>query len=516
MLGIPDSRRIDTDLVADLTFSGTKTLRVIAPFTGERLHDLPLSSAQDVADAAAAAREASESWQAAGFAHRRAVLLKAHDLLLERAESVLDTVQLETGKTRGQAFEELFQAANVARYYAVSARSTLRTRRRRAGIPLVLATRVSYRPKGLVGVITPWNFPLSLAAMDVIPALAAGNGVVQKADNQGALTILALRRAFIDAGLPSALWAVVAGDGDEIGNAVVDVADFVCFTGSTATGTRVAERAASSLTGASLELGGKNPLLVLDDVKPAEAASNAVYASFSAMGQLCVSVERIFVHRAVAEEFTREFVARVERSRLGSALDYSTDLGSLTTKGQLDRVTAHIDDAIAKGATVLAGGRPRPDLGPYFFEPTILTGVEPTMECFAHETFGAVVALTVVDSVDEAVRAANASEYGLNAAVLSGSRSRARRVADKLDHGSVNINEGYRASFSSIDAPMGGMKQSGLGRRNGREGLLRFVDSRTVAESTGLLRLPRTGRQFEKLAGTMLLLLRTLKALRRR
>jgi acyl-CoA reductase-like NAD-dependent aldehyde dehydrogenase len=505
-----------TELTADLSSSRASTERVLAPFTGDVLHELPLSSAADVADAASSARVAQVAWHEAGFAHRRSVLLKAHDLLLERKESLLDILQTETGKTRGQAFEELFQCASVTRYYAVSSRRALATRRRRAGIPLVLQTRVSYLPKGLVGVITPWNYPMSLAVMDVIPALAAGNGVVQKADNQGVLSILSVRRAFIEAGVPSALWAVVAGDGNEVGNAVTDASDFVCFTGSTPTGTRVAERAASTLTGASLELGGKNPLLVLDDVVPAKAAADSVYACFSSMGQLCVSIERIYVDKKVAEAFTAEFTKRVARLTQGSALDYSTDLGSLTTRSQLERVTEHVEDAVKKGATVLTGGKARPDLGPYFFEPTVLANVDASMKCFASETFGAVVTLTTVDSIEEAVAAANASEFGLNAAVFSGSRRRAREVAAELDHGSVNINEGYRATFSSIDAPMGGMKQSGLGRRNGPEGLLRFVESKTVSETTGLLGLPRTGPEFKKLAGVMLVLLTALKLLRRR
>ena len=502
-------------LTSDLTTTTGTTATVIAPFTGEVLHELPLSSASDVADAAASARAAAVAWRAAGHAHRRAVLLKAHDLLLERRDDLLDILQTETGKTRGQAFEEVFQGANVARYYAVKARGILARHRRRATIPVIMQTRVSYKPKGLIGVITPWNYPLSLSLMDVVPALAAGNGVVQKADNQGALSILASRRAFIEAGVPAALWAVVAGPGDEVGNAVVDAADYVCFTGSTRTGTKVGERAAKALHGASLELGGKNPLIVLDDVVPAKAAAGAVYGCFSSMGQLCVSIERIYVDRKVADEFTSAFAARVSSLAQGSALDFSTDVGSLTSAAQLERVTAHVDDAVAKGARVLAGGKPRPDLGPYFYEPTVLTGVTSEMACFANETFGPVVAIQVVENEAEAVAAANATEFGLNASIFSGSRRRARALAEQIDAGSVNINEGYRASFGSVDAPMGGMKHSGLGRRNGPEGLLRFVEARTVSESTGILALPRTGAQWQRLAPLMLLVLRVLKGVRR-
>jgi succinate-semialdehyde dehydrogenase/glutarate-semialdehyde dehydrogenase len=516
MAAIVVDRSLAAELVKDLSASGATTTPVTAPFTGEVFYDLPTSTPGDVADAAAAARVAQLAWLRLGFAERRRILLKAHDNFLADRDRMLDILQTETGKTRGQAFEEVFQGANATRYAALAARGVLKTRHRRGGIPLVFAARVSYKAKGVIGVITPWNYPLSLALMDVVPALATGNAVVQKADNQGALTILAARRAFIDAGVPAALWAVVAGDGNEIGNAVVDCGDYICFTGSTATGTKVGLRAMERLVGASLELGGKNPMLVLDDVKPKQAAANAVYSCFSSMGQLCVSIERIYVERKVADEFTAAFVERVTSLVQGPALEYTTDVGSLTNAAQLERVKTHVDDAVAKGATLLAGGRARPDLGPYFYEPTVLTNVTSDMVCFAGETFGPVVAIAVVDSIDEAIAIANASEYGLNASVFSGSRSRAREVADRINAGSVNVNEGYRASFGSIDAPMGGMKKSGIGRRNGREGLLRFVDARTVAESTGLMTLPRTGAEFAKLSGVMEFLLKTLKVIRRK
>lgn len=516
MSGSPVDRATASVLTQDLTASATTPVVVIAPFTGDPLHELPQSTVADVEAAAHAAREAQRAWWSAGFAHRRTVLLRAHDLLLERREELLDAVQTETGKTRGQAFEEVFQAVGATRYAALAARKVLARSRRRGGIPIVIGTRVRYEPKGLVGVITPWNYPLALSIMDVAPALASGNGVVQKADDQGALTILTARRAFVDAGVPAALWGVVCGPGAEIGNAVVDVADYVCFTGSTATGKIVAERASRRLIGVSLELGGKNPMIVLDDVNPTDAAADAAYGCFSAAGQLCVSMERVYVEKGVAEAFTAAFAEQTAHLRLGSDFDYSTDVGSLTTKAQLERVTAHIDDAVKKGATVIAGGTPRPDLGPYFIEPTVLGNVTSEMSCHRDETFGALVALQVVDNADEAVALANDSEFGLNASVLSGSTRRGLQVAARIDAGSVNVNEGYRGSFSSVDAPMGGVKLSGLGRRNGPEGLLRFMEAHTISHTTGILQLPRTGAEFRRLEGPMLLTLRLLKGLRRR
>jgi succinate-semialdehyde dehydrogenase/glutarate-semialdehyde dehydrogenase len=506
MSGSTIERAAVADLVRDLTATSGDTARVLAPFTGELLHDLPLSTPDDVTEATAAARVAQAAWWQAGDAHRRRVLLSAHDILIERRDELLDAVQTETGKTRGQAFEEVFNAANSTRYNALSARRVLKGGRRRGGIPFVFSPRVHYTPKGVIGVITPWNYPLALAVMDIAAALAAGNGVVQKADNQGVISILTARRAFIDAGLPAALWAVVAGEGSVIGNAVVDAGDYVVFTGSTATGRRVAERAGARLTGASMELGGKNAVIVLDDVDPVTAAAAVANACFTASGQLCVSMERVYVLKGVADAFLPALAERVRSMVIGPAFDYSTDVGSLATAQQLENVMAHIDDAKKKGVTVLAGGNARPDIGPYFVEPTVFTDV----------TFGPVVSVQVVDSEDAAVIASNATDYGLNGAVFSRSRARARRVAMRLNAGSVNVNEGYRSSFGSVDAPQGGVKQSGLGRRNGPEGLLRFVESHTVADNTGLLQLPTTGREWSKMVGPMLLLLRTLKAIRRR
>ena len=486
--------------------------RIVTPVDGSLLHELPQSTADDVDAAFAAARGAAKSWGRAGFAARREILLRAHDLILDRSDALIAMIRAETGKTHGQALEEVVIAASATRYNALSARTVLRGRLRRAGLPTITRTMVRYQPKGVVGVITPWNYPLSLAALDVIAALAAGNAVVQKADNQGAGSVLALRRAFIDAGVPERLWSVVAGPAESVGERVTDLADYICFTGSTATGRRIAEKAGRRLVGASLELGGKNALIVLDDVDPERAAADTVYACFAAMGQLCVSIERIYVLRDVADRYLAALAEAVRSARIGPA--DGADFGSLTTQSQLDRVQAHLDDAVARGAQVLVGGVARPDLGPFAFEPTVLTGVTPDMRCFSEETFGALCAVTVVDSVDDAIAAANASEYGLNAAVFSGNLARARRVAAELDAGTVNINEGYRASFSAVDAPMGGTKQSGIGRRNGPEGLLRFVEPVTIAWTTGLLRLPTTADEFARLGPLMLFAMRALKALR--
>ncbi|MBX3095131.1 MAG: aldehyde dehydrogenase family protein [Cryobacterium sp.] len=516
MAVFPQPQHVIDELVGDIVSTSGETAVVNLPYTGEKLCDLPLSSLDDVADAASRARLAQLAWSEAGFAHRRRVLLRAHDLLLERRELILDLIQAETGKARLHAFEDLAQGVTSTRYNANAARRVLKHSRRNAVIPLLYRTRVEYRPKGLVGVITPWNFPVALGVMDAGAALAAGNAVLHKADSQAALSLLAARRAFIDAGVPADLWAVVTGSGATIGDAVVTTSDYVCFTGSTATGIGVGRRALENLTGASLELGGKNPMIVLDDVNVQRVVKDAVYASFASMGQLCVSIERVYVQRGIFDEFAAAFAERTASLTQGAAFDDSTDLGSLTLPSQLQRVEEHVQDAVAKGATLLAGGRPRPDLGPLFYEPTVLVNVSEDAECRRVETFGPVVALYPFDTEEEAVLAANDTEFGLNASIFSGSRRRARRLASALGAGSVNINEGYRATFGSADAPMGGMKHSGLGRRSGPEGLLRLVEPRTVSESRGLFTLARTGKEASRLTGLTVTTLRVLKALRLR
>lgn len=511
---------INEDFLAQLTSAiprrpKTSSVPLIERFTGEELGKLPQNTVADVERAFTEARIAQRIWQRSSYDLRRRVLLRAHDLILAEEHTLLDLLQAETGKSRGQAYEELFAAAATIRYVALKAWSLLKPRRLRSPIPVLIGTEVFQHPKGVVGVITPWNYPLSLAAFDVIPALAAGNAVVQKVDNQASLAVLQLRELFIEAGLPPALWQVVAGPGSSVGQRVIDRCDYVAFTGSTKTGLGIASTAASQLKGASLELGGKNALLVLPDSDPQRAAKIAAYSCFSSLGQLCVSIERIYLVGDIADDFEQAFVAEVESLSQGAAYDYSVDYGCLASEEQLANLEAHLSDALGKGATLLAGGVARPELGPLFFAPTILKNVTPEMRCFAEETFGPLVALHRVGTVTEAVEAANDSEFGLNAAILTDRPGRAKVVAKQLHAGSVNINEGFRASFSSTHAPMGGMKHSGIGRRNGPDGILRYVDSQTVSIARRVLPLPTRGIEFKILTPVMTLLLRILKGISR-
>lgn len=469
-------------LTAAVSASGeAPSVTTRAPFSGAPVVELPQSSPADVSAAAERARRAQQEWAARPMAERSAIFLRLHDLVLDTRDDLMDLIQAENGKARRDAFLEVGDIAITCRYYARTAAQVLAPATRSGLIPGLTAVQELRHPRGVVTVISPWNYPLSLAAGDSIPALLAGNAVLQKADNQTALTALYALDLARRAGVPEDLWQIVLGRGSSIGDALLDAADYVMFTGSTESGRRIAQEAGRRLVDCSLELGGKNAMVVLDDADLDRAVEGAVRACFSSSGQLCISIERMYVADAVYDEFVGRFVAAVADLQLGGAFDFSCQMGSLTSTEQLEAVQRHVADATAKGATVLAGGRARPDLGPFFFEPTVLTDVTDDMECFAEETFGPLVSIYRVASDDEAVEAANATRYGLNASVWSRSARRGRDVAARLRAGTVNVNEAYAAAWGSIDAPMGGMGDSGLGRRHGSAGILKYTESQTIA-----------------------------------
>ncbi|SPE57570.1 putative succinate-semialdehyde dehydrogenase [NADP(+)] 2 [Streptomyces netropsis] len=505
-------------LVARLTAGvvGSGTTANHTPFTGQKLADLPESSPQDVAAAFDRAREAQRRWAAVPVRQRAAVLLRFHDLVLARQAEVLDLIQLETGKARLHAHEEVQAVAIAARHYGRKAPAYLRPKGHTGVIPTLTKVTELRRPRGVVGQIAPWNYPLELSVGDALPAFVAGNAVVMKPDTETALTALWARELLIEAGLPADVWQVVLGEGPVVGPAVVAHADYVSFTGSTRTGREVAQGAAARLVGCSLELGGKNAMLVLRDADVEKAAAGAIRGCFSSAGQLCISIERLYVHESVADDFVRRFVARTKAMRLGTGLAYGADMGSLVSGRQLETVTRHVEEAVAKGATVLAGGRPRPDIGPLFHEPTVLEGVQAPMAVCAEETFGPVVSVYRFRDEDEAVALANDTPYGLNASVWSRDGRRGRAVAARLRAGTVNVNEAYAAAYGSARAPMGGMGDSGLGRRHGSEGILKYTEAQTVAQQRILPLAPAFGLDDEQYATLMSHGLRAMKALRLR
>lgn len=456
-------------------------LEIENPAVGGRLGSVPRCTAEDVELAVQRARVAQSAWASTGFAEREALLMRLHDLVLERQDEVLDVIQLESGKARRHAFEEILDVALVSRYYARSARRLLRPQRRRGALPFLTATWEQHHPVGVVGVISPWNYPLTLSLSDAIPAIAAGNAVVMKVDSKTPFSGLMGLSLLADAGLPSDVLQVVTGSGADLGPDLIGRVDYIMFTGSTATGRSVAAQAAERLIPSSMELGGKNAMLVLADANVSRAVEGAERAMFSNAGQLCISIERLYVHESIASEFVERLVARVRRMRLGAGLSYDYDMGSLISSEQLEAVRAHVDDAVARGARVLVGGRARPDLGPYFYEPTLLGDVRSGMSLFADETFGPVVAVSTFSDEDEAVERANSGCFGLNFSVWTRDVARGRRIASRLQAGTVNVNEGYVATWGSVDAPMGGMKDSGLGRRHGAAGILKYTEAQTVS-----------------------------------
>jgi len=507
------SPRIDATVLARLARriaagDAPAGLPLTAPAAGARLADLPLCTPEDVGAAAARARAAQPAWAGRSAADRCRVLLRFHDLLFARRDEVLDLVQIETGKARRHAFEELEDAALCASYYGRHGPGQLGARRRRTALPLLIGAVELRRPVGLVGVISPWNYPLTLGITDALPALAAGNAVIAKPDVQTSFTVLWCAGLLAEAGLPEGLFQVVTGHGPQLGPALVGAVDHVAFTGSTATGRVVAGQAAERLIGCSLELGGKNPMLVLADADLDRAAAAAVTGCFSNAGQLCISFERVYVEAAVHDRFLERFVERTRALRLGAGLDWGVEVGSLTSAAQLERVAAHVDEAVERGATVRAGGRARPDLGPCFYEPTILTGVTGGMRVCAEETFGPVVSVYPVADAAAAVELANATPYGLNASVWTRDLRRGRALAARLDAGTVNVNDAYQAAWGSVGAPMGGLKDSGLGRRHGAEGILRYTHAQTVAAQRLLSLAPPRGPAAERWAAAMVRLLR--------
>lgn len=508
----PPTDEVLAPLYSRAVARASKRLPVVAPYTGEPFVSLPQSTPRrDVTEAYDRARTAQADWARWTPRERARVLLRLHDLVLDRQREVLDLIQWENGKARAHAFEEVADVALACRYYGRGGPGHLMPRRRAGLFPLLTQVTEVRHPIGVAGIVSPWNYPLTLGAADALPALLAGNAVVQRPDSQGALSCLWVVGLAYEAGLPEGLWQVVLGPGSTVGAAVLDEADHITFTGSTSTGRQVAERAASRLVGCTLELGGKNPLLVLEDADLGRAAEGAARACFSSAGQICIGVERLYVAANRYDAFLDRFLARVRAMRVGAAFDFSMDMGSLTSADQLETVTRHVNDAREKGAAVLTGGRPRPDLGPYFYEPTVLGNVSENALCYSEETFGPVVSVFPVDSEDEAVRRANEGSYGLNASVWTTDIARGRQLAARIRAGSVNVNEGYAAAWGSMDTPMGGMRDSGLGRRHGAEGMLKYTETQSIVAQRVLgLGAPPTlsSAQWADLLTTALRLLR--------
>lgn len=446
------------------------------PATGEEVGRAPLCTPEDVARAVARAREAQKAWGARSFQERASVVMRARSIVLAEMDEIAALVSRESGKPPVEAVSmEIVPTLDLMQFFARKTARMLRPERIDIGLYNFLGrtSTIEYRPLGVVGIISPWNFPWATPLDEVVMALMAGNSVVVKPSELTPLVGLKIADVFKRAGLPEGVLQVVTGDGST-GAALVEAGvDKVMFTGSVATGRRVAEAAARRLIPVVLELGGKDPMIVFEDADLGAAVEAAVWGAFANSGQACASVERCYVHERVAEEFTSRVVEKVRTLKQG-AREEGADIGAMSNERQLHIVEEHVGEALSRGARALTGGARLDDARGYFHEPTVLADVDHTMTVMREETFGPVLPIMTFRDESEAVRLANDSPFGLTASVWTRDISRGRRVARQIEAGTVMVNE-VLYTHGIAQTPWGGVKQSGLGRTHGRLGLLELV-----------------------------------------
>ncbi len=451
-------------------------IEVVNPATGAVAGSVAKMRPEQVAPIVARARAAQPGWEALGFEGRAKVLRRAQKWMLDHSRRVIETIVSESGKTWDDAqTAEVGYAAAALGFWAKNAPKLLAEERVRSASPFLAGKKIvlRYRPLGVVGVIGPWNYPLTNSFGDCIPALAAGNAVVLKPSRITPLTSLLMAEMLEDCGLPKDVYQVLTGTA-ELGAELIDHVDFVMFTGSTVTGKQVAERAARTLTPVGLELGGKDPMIVLRDADLEKAANAATYYSMQNGGQTCISVERVYVEEPVHEEFVRLVTEKVGKLRQGvPAKAGAVDVGAITSPPQAEIVQAHVEDALEKGAKVAVGGHRGPGPGS-FFEPTVLTGVDHSMECMTEETFGPTLPVMKVRDAEQAVELANDSQYGLQASVWTRDTARGEQIAKRIEAGVANVNE-HQVNYLALEIPMGGWKSSGLGTRHGPDGIRKYT-----------------------------------------
>jgi acyl-CoA reductase-like NAD-dependent aldehyde dehydrogenase len=453
---------------------------VTCPATGEVVGSVPVAQPAEVDSIAARLRAAQPAWQEMGVDARARWVSKWRDWILDHASGLLELVQQESGKSWGDANIEIL-ATDVANYWIEHAAEFLADEHVRPAGPANLAKRLTivYEPYQLVGVITPWNYPLAMPLLDIAPALMAGCAVMSKPSE---LTPLAWRAAVAgwkQIGGPDVL-DVVFGAG-ETGSAVTDVVDYVMFTGSVDTGRRVAVAAAQRLIPCSLELGGKDAMIVCADADIDRAVDCAAWAGFFNAGQTCVSVERVYVEEPVHDEFVQKLAAKASTLRQGmdTGHDYSCDIGAMASEQQMAIVARHVQDAVRKGAKILIGGKALPD--GLFYEPTVLVDVDHGMDCMREETFGPTLPVMRVRDAQEAIQQANDSRYGLSGSVWTRDKAKGMALAKQLNTGSVNINNAIMSVFQ-YPLPMHGWKDSGPGSRaGGPNGIRKYCRTKGIA-----------------------------------
>jgi acyl-CoA reductase-like NAD-dependent aldehyde dehydrogenase len=470
----------------------TAGIPVENPATGETIRTVPVVDPAGVQALVDRARAVQPAWEALGFEERGRILRRAQKWVVDHAEEIVATIVAETGKTyEDAAIVEIGYAANAFGFWAKQAPRWLADERVRSHNPFVVGRKlvVRYRPVGVVGVIGPWNYPLVNSFGDCIPAMAAGNAVVLKPSEITPLTSLLMLDAMRECGLPEGVYQVATGAA-ETGEALIDAVDMVMFTGSTRTGRKVMERAAQTLTPVSLELGGKDPMIVLADADLERAANAAVYYSMQNGGQTCISIERVYVEAPVHDEFVARVAEKTRALRQGAPHGPgSVDVGAVTFPPQLDIVRRHVEQARDAGATVVVGGHGRAGDG-RFFEPTVLTGVDHSMTAMTEETFGPTLPIMKVADAEEAIRMANDSPYGLGASVWSKDVGRGEAVARRIEAGAVCVNDA-QLNYVALELPMGGWKSSGLGVRHGAPGIRKYTRQQALLVTRfGLRREP--------------------------
>jgi acyl-CoA reductase-like NAD-dependent aldehyde dehydrogenase len=461
----------------------------VNPATGELLRELDCASGEDVGAAVACARAAQSAWFEIGLRRRIAILKRFQGLVHEQKAKLAELISRETGKPYVEALTtEIAVVLDSARFYVENSHALLRDEPVQHG-NLAMKTkagRIVREPYGVIGIISPWNYPFSIPATESIAALAAGNTVVLKPSEFTSLVALELANLLRRAGVPEEVFQVVVGDGSTGAALVNSEIDKLVFTGSVATGKRIAQTAAERLLPLVLELGGKDPMLVVEDADIEVASSGAIWGAFVNAGQTCLSVERCYVHREIYGPFLEACVRKAKQLRVGKGSDPQTDVGPMIHERQLRIVEQHVEEAIAKGARVLVGGKRLTELGRNFYTPTIVADVTHDMRIMREETFGPVLPIMPFSNEDEAIRLANDSEYGLSASVWTRNRARGEGLARRLDAGTVLVND-VVSCFGISEAPHGGTKSSGLGRTHGRFGLEEMVRKKYVNSD----RLPR-------------------------